>query len=100
MTAAKSGRVHKWQQRGANCGWNTTINRTDNSERRTRRTLWVVMMLEEQGGGGCSYSGGRGGENDNEDKRGGRGRKFAAIGSTVPARPAQGDWKTTKATIN
>ena len=56
------------------------------------------MMLEEQGGGGCSYSGSQGGENDNGDKRGGRGLKFTAIGLTVPACPAQGIGM--KATIN
>ena len=85
----------------ADCGWNTTtINQTDIRDRRMRRTRGVVMMPEEQGDGGCSDSGGRGGENNNEDERGGRGRKFAAIGSTVPVGPALGDWKTTKATIN
>ena len=82
------------------CRWNTTINRTDNRDRRMRRTWGMVMMPEEQGGGSCSYSGSRGGKNDNEDKRGGRGQKFARIGLTVPDGPAQGDWKTTKATIN
>jgi hypothetical protein len=70
----------------------------DNRDRRMRRLLVVVMMLEEQGGGGCSYSGSQGGENDNGDKRGGRGLKFTAIGLTVPACPAQGIGM--KATIN
>ena len=56
-----------------------------------RRTWGVLMMLEEQRGGGCSYSGSRGGENSNEDVRGGRGGKFAAIGSRIPAGPAQQD---------
>jgi hypothetical protein len=26
MTAAKSSRWHQWQQRGADCRWNITIN--------------------------------------------------------------------------
>jgi hypothetical protein len=94
MTAVNSGRWHQWQQRGADCRWNTpTINWTDNRDRRMRKTQGVVMMPEEQGDGGCSDSGDRGEDNHNEDERGGRGR-------TVPVGLAQGDWKTTKATIN